>query len=434
MTRSIITDEKTPSVPEKHLDSGLDSLRKYNHKKRWASLAASMRAADSSPESPSSILETDAPKPEKQIIKDATLKETEPIEILSETSPVIEKASEEVSEPKSDKNTLEQHPNLNIVPDNHEKKDRKNIRITRTKKYQKKQPKKIRNEKKKSEKEGGKEEFLLLMEPVLLSVIYLSFILHPLSERIKKGISLLSFRSGACIFAMILYGCFLFSLYDNNQQPVWDISLADSENIEELQKRQWDNQKVRKMMEEQQKEGQLEEEIEEEMTEGIEELLVQEEEIMPTEPIQSEPVVVQEPQSTISYEPANIWHINYIPWFYAESAPADGSVGMWLPGYFVAHNNTPNGNMIASQPQYVEVDGQIYHLVSAIVDNDDLGDWQFLYARANNGIVLQTCITDDTNWFLHYEPVAGYSGYPYQWTIYPYCVGDGPFDLSGSGG
>lgn len=118
-----------------------------------------------------------------------------------------------------------------------------------------------------------------------------------------------------------------------------------------------------------------------------------------------------------------IWPVHYVSSWGASSAPADGSVGLWADGWFIAHSNMVNGDMIASQPAYVEVDGQIYALRNSWVSDDYITTDEVARARANNGIVFQTCITDTTNRLVHYEPVDG-PGYPYQFDQFPYTVSD----------
>ncbi len=118
-----------------------------------------------------------------------------------------------------------------------------------------------------------------------------------------------------------------------------------------------------------------------------------------------------------------IWHVHYVSSWGAGSAPVDGSVGLWADGWFIAHSHMPNGDMIASQPAYVEVDGQIYALKDSWVSDDYVTTDEVARARANNGIVFQTCITDTTNRLVHYEPVDG-PGYPYQFDQFPYTFSD----------
>lgn len=119
----------------------------------------------------------------------------------------------------------------------------------------------------------------------------------------------------------------------------------------------------------------------------------------------------------------NVWHITYVPAWGAGSAPADGSIGIWADGWFIAHSGMINGDTIATLPQYVEVDGQVYQMTDTWVANDSVSTEEIARARANNGIVFQTCITDTTNRMVHYEPVNG-SGYAYNFTSFPYTAND----------
>ncbi len=118
-----------------------------------------------------------------------------------------------------------------------------------------------------------------------------------------------------------------------------------------------------------------------------------------------------------------IWHISYVPAWGAASAPEDGSIGIWADGWFIAHSHMPNGDKIASLPQYVEVDGQVYEMRDTWISTDHVDTDAIARARANNGIVFQTCITDETNRMVHYEPVNG-AGYAYEFTSFPYTTTD----------
>ena len=88
------------------------------------------------------------------------------------------------------------------------------------------------------------------------------------------------------------------------------------------------------------------------------------------------------------------------------TANADGSVSEYCDGYFVAHRGTKNGNMIASKPRRVVVDGKSYHYVSStIVDDDTDLDYALSYLRQNGGIGFQTCtIPSGRDILVHYEP------------------------------
>lgn len=134
-----------------------------------------------------------------------------------------------------------------------------------------------------------------------------------------------------------------------------------------------------------------------------------------------EPETPAQPASLIGSD--GIWHITYVPAWGAGSAPADGSIGIWADGWFIAHSGMINGDTIASLPQYVEVDGQVYAMTDTWVSGDSVDTNEIARARANNGIVFQTCITDTTNRLVHYEPVNG-AGYAYNFTSFPYTTQD----------
>lgn len=132
----------------------------------------------------------------------------------------------------------------------------------------------------------------------------------------------------------------------------------------------------------------------------------------------SEPVAQQQPQD-------NIWHVSYSRQYGVGSAPADGSVMEWAQGWFAAHRGMWGGEMIASCPPYVEVDGRVYKFAYSWVDDDDIYEEDVRQVRADNGISFQTCITETTNLMVHYVPVG--AGYPYSWEIYPYVTTDGEY-------
>lgn len=122
------------------------------------------------------------------------------------------------------------------------------------------------------------------------------------------------------------------------------------------------------------------------------------------------------------FEPVDLWHVEYVSCRGEPSAPADGSIGEWADGWFVAHSNTPNGNMIASFPAKVEVDGRIYHLAEKWIAQDLITTEEVARIRAKDGIVFQTCINEDLNWMVKYEPDR--AGYGYQFARFPYTVND----------
>lgn len=92
-------------------------------------------------------------------------------------------------------------------------------------------------------------------------------------------------------------------------------------------------------------------------------------------------------------EPADVWHVSYIPYYGASSAPDDGSVGEWADGYFIAHDWSANGVMIMSCPEYVEVDGVLYEFAGSTTYTRDTyyEDGPEAFAHAGGGIGFQTC-------------------------------------------
>ncbi|MBF0580501.1 hypothetical protein IM774_12160 [Erysipelotrichaceae bacterium RD49] len=142
------------------------------------------------------------------------------------------------------------------------------------------------------------------------------------------------------------------------------------------------------------------------------------------EEVESTPVETPAPAQPASLIGSDgIWHITYVPAWGAGSAPVDGSIGIWADGWFIAHSGMINGDTIASLPQYVEVDGQVYTMTDTWVSSDSVDANEIARARANNGIVFQTCITETTNRLVHYEPVNG-AGYAYQFTNFPFTTQD----------
>lgn len=155
---------------------------------------------------------------------------------------------------------------------------------------------------------------------------------------------------------------------------------------------------------------------------------------VPFDEVDPNEVLEQTAQATTQPAPASptymspigsdgIWHVSYIPYWGASAAPDDGSIGLWADGWFIAHSGMLNGDTIASIPPYVEVDGQVYKMTDTWISDDSVTTEEIARARANNGIVFQTCITQTTNRLVHYEPVDG-PGYPYQFTNFPYTQSD----------
>ena len=101
---------------------------------------------------------------------------------------------------------------------------------------------------------------------------------------------------------------------------------------------------------------------------------------------------------------ANTWTVSYGPSYGTATAPADGSVGEWQPGYYIAHDWSANGRRIASQPAHVIVNGQVYHYVSSMVVPPDT-PWASVsgFVYANGGIGFQTCVGSQ-RLITHYEP------------------------------
>lgn len=142
-------------------------------------------------------------------------------------------------------------------------------------------------------------------------------------------------------------------------------------------------------------------------------------------PVAEEPVqtsVAQEPVAQAAAPADNIWHVSYVYCQGASAAPADGSVGLWAEGWFIAHNYTANGQMISSMPEYVEVDGQVYQYAYSWQAGDMITEDEVAQIRSGGGITFQTCITSDLNLMVHYNPVG--AAYPYTFTYYPYCSTD----------
>ena len=101
---------------------------------------------------------------------------------------------------------------------------------------------------------------------------------------------------------------------------------------------------------------------------------------------------------------ANTWTVSYVPSYGTATAPADGSVGEWQPGYYIAHDWSANGSRIASKPAHVIVNGQVYHYVSSMVVPPDTA-WASVsgFVYANGGIGFQTCVGSQ-RLITHYEP------------------------------
>lgn len=111
-------------------------------------------------------------------------------------------------------------------------------------------------------------------------------------------------------------------------------------------------------------------------------------------------------QSSSTGSSGGSWTVNAVPSYGTAAAPADGSVGEWQSGYYIAHDWSSAGQQIASKPAHVTVNGQIYHYVSSIVVPADT-TWDSVagFVYANGGIGFQTCVGDQ-RLITHYEPGA----------------------------
>ena len=100
------------------------------------------------------------------------------------------------------------------------------------------------------------------------------------------------------------------------------------------------------------------------------------------------------------------WNVSAVPSYGTAAAPADGSVGEWQSGYYIAHDWSAAGQQIASKPAHVTVNGQVYHYVSSmVVPADTTWDSVAGFVYANGGIGFQTCVGDQ-RLITHYEPGA----------------------------
>ena len=102
------------------------------------------------------------------------------------------------------------------------------------------------------------------------------------------------------------------------------------------------------------------------------------------------------------------WYVTYRGTDDMTTANADGSVSLWMDGYYIAHRYTQNGSMIASHPQYVVVDGKRYQYAGTV--NDLKGSYatpHLDWIDQTGGIVFQTCNTDGaTSQINRYLPVG----------------------------
>lgn len=100
------------------------------------------------------------------------------------------------------------------------------------------------------------------------------------------------------------------------------------------------------------------------------------------------------------------WYVSYRGNDCEGTANSDMSVSEYRSGYYIAHRSGANGQMIASKPSHVVVDGKSYHYVSSIVVSEDSSlDSALSYARQNGGIGFQTCTRPlGGDIIVHYEP------------------------------
>ena len=100
------------------------------------------------------------------------------------------------------------------------------------------------------------------------------------------------------------------------------------------------------------------------------------------------------------------WYVSYRGTDDPSSANADGSTSVWRDGYYIAHSWSSGGQMIASKPNTVVVDGRTYRYVSSItVPQSTAWDEVSGFVYANGGIGFQTCVGGGNVIITHYEPV-----------------------------
>lgn len=100
------------------------------------------------------------------------------------------------------------------------------------------------------------------------------------------------------------------------------------------------------------------------------------------------------------------WYVSYRGTDDPSKANADGSTSEWMDGYYVAHSWSSGGQMIASKPNTVVVDGKTYEYVSSItVPQDTTWDQVSEFVYKNGGIGFQTCVGNGNVIITHYEPV-----------------------------
>lgn len=100
------------------------------------------------------------------------------------------------------------------------------------------------------------------------------------------------------------------------------------------------------------------------------------------------------------------WYVSYRGTDDPTTANADGSTSEWMDGYYIAHSWSSGGQMIASKPNTVVVDGRTYRYVSSItVPQSTTWDEVSGFVYANGGIGFQTCVGGGNVIITHYEPV-----------------------------
>lgn len=99
------------------------------------------------------------------------------------------------------------------------------------------------------------------------------------------------------------------------------------------------------------------------------------------------------------------WNVYYRNDYGSATGASDGAVTQWADGYYIAHDWSANGKMIASRPATVNVDGMAYRYVDSMVV--PIGTtWEQVsgWVRRNGGIGFQTC-TAGGYLITHYEPI-----------------------------
>lgn len=120
--------------------------------------------------------------------------------------------------------------------------------------------------------------------------------------------------------------------------------------------------------------------------------------------------VEQRSEQIASIQPAQaekgqpVWYVSYVNCRGADSAPADGSVGLYKDGWFVAHSHLWGGMMIASQPEYVVVDGITYQRAYSKIIGEHEYPGMEEEIHFQDGIMFQTCAGPENNLLVFYHP------------------------------